>query len=896
MPPTAGSSRKKVQLDRPKKDQELLLIEMTNMVPGVVYQFYARPNGAMGFYYVSPKSEHVIGLKPELEGYLERFIALIVPEQRESFIKSIEKSAKESSEWKYEGMLQKPSGEKIWFSGNSIPSPREDEIVFNGIVQDITESKRAKEALRESEEIFSQFMSNSPIHLYIKDEKLRLIKVSDSFEELLGKPISELLGKDSFDLLPPDFAKSALSDDLETLKGGLVVRAEESLNGRVYSTIKFPIHRGSGKPDYLGGFSVDITERKHAEEELQKLANVVKYSSELVNLSTLDGTMIFLNEAGSKMLGISPAEVERTNIMQVIPPHFKEMVENELLPTLLNTGHWAGDLQYLNLKTRQLVDVHTTTFTIINRKTGAPLYFANVSLDITERKRAEEAIAAEKERLAVTLRSIGDGVITTDTLGNVVIMNKVAEELCGWKQDEAQGQPITSVFNIINEITRKPHENPVEKVIASAGIIELANHTLLIARDSTERIIADSGAPIKDIEGKIIGVVLVFRDMTEKQKLDEAMHRSQKLESLGVLAGGIAHDFNNLMGGLFGYIDLANEEPDRSKVSSYLSKAVNTIDRARALTGQLLTFAKGGAPIQKIGHLFPFIRETAQFALSGANVSCRFDVPQDLWACNFDKNQIGQVIDNIIINAQQAMPVGGTIELTARNITLSDKEHSFLSKGDYIKISVKDHGIGIQKEHVSKIFDPFFTTKTKGHGLGLTTCYSIVKRHAGCIDVESEIGKGATFHVYLPASVHSVSSSAETSETMHKGSGTFLIMDDEPVMRETIRDMLKSLGYTVICKENGNNAVEFFAAEMKAKREIVGMVFDLTVPGAMGGMAAVEEIRKLDKVVPVFVASGYAEDPAMKNPSEYGFLASICKPFRKSEISKMLNKYMRPIQ
>ena len=388
--------------------------------------------------------------------------------------------------------------------------------------------------------------------------------------------------------------------------------------------------------------------------------------------------------------------------------------------------------------------------------------------DVTERKLAEQIIALEKDRLAVTLRSIGDGVITTDTLGKVVFMNKVAEELCGCKLAQALGKPLISVFTIINETTRLPHYNPAEKVLASGEIVEPENHTLLISRDSTERIIANSGAPIKDKDNKTIGVVLVFRDMTEKQKLSDTMQRALKLESLGVLAGGIAHDFNNLMGGIFGYIDLANLESDRNKASNYLSIATNTIGRARALTGKLLTFTKTGAPIQNIGNLFPFVQETAQLALSGANVSCHFDVSPELWACNFDRNQIGQVIENLIINAQQAIPEGGTIELTARNIRLNEHEHQILrpheslqgplvegrEAGNYVRISIKDSGIGIPKDLISKIFDPFFTTKPKMHGLGLATCFSIVNRHEGCIEVESEMGKGSIFHVYLPAVGH----------------------------------------------------------------------------------------------------------------------------------------------
>ena len=231
--------------------------------------------------------------------------------------------------------------------------------------------------------------------------------------------------------------------------------------------------------------------------------------------------------------------------------------------------------------------------------TGTPQRVISINRDITERRRNADALAAERERLAVTLLSIGDGVITTDAQGRVDIVNAAAEKLCGWRQDEAQGKPLNSIFNIVNDITREPQEDPFREVLAAESAIELANHTLLVSRDGTEKTIADSAAPIKDKSGTIIGVVIVFRDITEKQKLIDATHRNQNLESLGVLAGGIAHDFNNLMCGIYSYVELAKADSVRANSTQYLSRAMETIDRARGLTQQLLTFAKGGFPVRK---------------------------------------------------------------------------------------------------------------------------------------------------------------------------------------------------------------------------------------------------------------------------------------------------------
>ena len=407
-------------------------------------------------------------------------------------------------------------------------------------------------------------------------------------------------------------------------------------------------------------------------------------------------------------------------------------------------------------------------------------------------------------------------------------------------------------------------------------------------------------SPIYSADGKMTNAIIQYMDITaqklaeqEHQKLEHQVQQNQKLESLGVLAGGIAHDFNNLMGGIFGYIDMAREESKETQVTKYLSKALSTIDRARALTQQLLTFSKGGAPIRKANSLSPFIKETAQFALSGSSVLVSFDIPKDLWHCNFDKNQIAQVIDNIVINAKEAMSVGGTLIVTARNIRLSEGEYQTLTDGDYVKVSFQDSGIGIPKEVVPRIFDPFYTTKMMGHGLGLATCHSIITKHGGHIDVDSVPGKGSTFNIFLPAVRDAEVSSPEQGRALHKGCGIFLVMDDEEVMRDTIANMLESFGYTVICKKNGSEAIDFFMAETASNRTITGMIFDLTIPGSMGGADAIIEIRTVNQLVPVFVASGYAKNPAIANPSEYGFTASICKPFTKIELSELLNEHLR---
>jgi len=516
----------------------------------------------------------------------------------------------------------------------------------------------------------------------------------------------------------------------------------------------------------------------------------------------------------------------------------------------------------------------------------------NMARTLAERERAKIALDAEKEQLAVTLRSIGDGVITTDTQGKIVMLNKVAEKLTEWSSEEATGRPLAEVLNMVNESTNKKCDSPVEKVIETGNIVELENHTCLISKSGTEIIIADSAAPIKDSKSNIIGVIIVFRDMTEKNRLDESIQRTQKLESLGVLAGGIAHDFNNLLGGIFGYIEMAKEETTDTNVLNLLAESLSSIDRAKGLTQQLLTFSKGGQPMKNIETLVPFAKDIVQFALSGTSVSCKFDIQDKLWSSNFDKNQIAQVIENLTINAQQAMPNGGQIKLTAENISIPANKHAELSPGNYVKISLKDYGIGIPREFLARIFDPYYTTKSDGHGLGLASCYSIVKKHDGCIDVQSKPGKGSTFNLYLPAVSDAKSTTENKKTSMHKGTGTFLVMDDEKTILDITKRMLESFGYNVILAENGQEAVDFFKVSKQENKHIAGMIFDLTISGGMGGKEAIDEIRKICKETPAFVSSGYSSDPIMAEPEKYGFNASICKPFMKKELSNMLEKHL----
>ncbi len=510
-----------------------------------------------------------------------------------------------------------------------------------------------------------------------------------------------------------------------------------------------------------------------------------------------------------------------------------------------------------------------------------------------ERDLAKKALAKEKEQLNVTLKSIGDGVISTDFRGKIIMMNKVAEQLTGWKSSEAQGKSFTEVFNIIHEESELPCKNPVESILSTKQIIELDQHTILLSRDKRRIAIADSGAPIFNAKNEIIGTVLVFRDNTLKQKMEQELHNSQKLESIGILAGGIAHDFNNLLCGVFGYTELAyRHSTNNPKVQNMLNKTLNVIDRARSLTRQLLVFSKAGMPYKKTVDMNKLLRDNVNFALCGTSVTCNFKIDSDLKFCDVDENQIGQVIDNLIINACQAMPSGGNIEITARNMGKNNPAYPPQLENDteYIEITLHDNGPGIPKNIILKIFDPFFTTKQEGNGLGLATSYSIIKKHDGYISVESAPGKGTTFRIYLHASSSRKEPPNQKSEIRNHSGGKILLMDDEDFILDFASSMLKEADYEVATARNGEEALTQFKAAQTTKHPFIAVILDLTVRGGMGGVETIRRLLELDSQIKVIASSGYSEDPVLAHPQKYGFKAAIVKPYRKAELISVLKR------
>lgn len=389
--------------------------------------------------------------------------------------------------------------------------------------------------------------------------------------------------------------------------------------------------------------------------------------------------------------------------------------------------------------------------------------------------------------------------------------------------------------------------------------------------------------------GQVVGFRGVAIDMTKRLLEEERIRRAHNLESLGILAGGIAHDFNNVLTGVIGNLAMLDMTLDKnSDPHQLVQKCVAAADRTRNLAQQLLTFAKGGAPVKKACQLEPLINETIDLSLHGSKTKPELRLADKLYPVHIDRGQIGQVLQNIILNGDQAMPEGGTLIVLAKNVTIEKNASLPLDPGDYVEVAITDQGIGMSQSLTDKIFEPYFSTKSSGHGLGLAISYSIIKKHGGYIAADSQQNVGTTITFYLPASNEHAASEIKKLQDIPHGSGRILLMDDEQMIQDVVSRMLESLGYEVETSDDGEAALRKYQEAMSSGTDFDMVIVDLTIPGAMGGLEAIDKFLEMDPMAKVVISSGYANDSAMTNFADHGFVGVIQKPVALKELAKLV--------
>jgi PAS domain S-box-containing protein len=509
---------------------------------------------------------------------------------------------------------------------------------------------------------------------------------------------------------------------------------------------------------------------------------------------------------------------------------------------------------------------------------------------------AQQNLLTEKEHLDVTLRSISEGVITLDSSCRILTMNDAAEVLTGWQEQQATGKIISDIFNITDSDHKNNIKNIINKVLAEGHIVEHANHDILTSKHGIKYNVAASAAPLRDFENSIRGVVIVFKDITARLKREEERLKANKLESIGILAGGIAHNFNNILTGIFGNLEFAEAKlPRTHQAYKFINTAHHAMERATELTKQLLTFAKGGDPLIESLNIQEVINNALEFNLSGSNVKAGLNLPDDLWQVKADKGQLNQIFSNLIINAKHAMPDGGNIYIEAENCATTDIPNL---SGDFIKIIVKDDGVGIPAKFIKQVFDPYFTTKQTGSGLGLATVHSIISRHNGHIAVKSTPQTGTIFTIHLPAVKTSPRQEETTTvssiEYTSPMSAHILLMDDEKMILDVSSTLLESYGYQVEIATDGNEALKKYRSATASGRPFDLVIMDLTIPGGMGGKETIKKLLAFAPDAKVIASTGYSTDPVIANYKKYGFKGQLVKPFRlevlKAEVARLLNE------
>ncbi|VAX12808.1 diguanylate cyclase/phosphodiesterase (GGDEF & EAL domains) with PAS/PAC sensor(s) [hydrothermal vent metagenome] len=516
--------------------------------------------------------------------------------------------------------------------------------------------------------------------------------------------------------------------------------------------------------------------------------------------------------------------------------------------------------------------------------------------------RVEQALNAVQERerfLQTTLKSIGDAVIVTDPQARVVQLNPVAEELTGWHSDEVQGKTLSEVFPIFNVDTNATADDPVKRVIEEGVVVGLANHTVLRSRNGKEYQIADSAAPIKNEEGKILGVILVFRDVTQQYQTEEALRRSQKMDAIGQLSGGIAHDFNNRLGVIIGYLDfLKNYFPEDEKARRWVDTATNATLRCIDLTRQLLTFSRHQSGEKKVVNINEELNELETMISRSVTpeVEVLYFLAEDLWLTETDPGEFQDTILNLAINARDAMPDGGKLFIETSNKYL-DADYAVrnpdVKAGYYVQLMLSDTGIGMNRETLEHIFEPFFTTKPKdkGTGLGMAMVYGFVKRYAGHIKIYSEPGVGTSIRLYLPRSTTCkpvIAVNDIHNDELPTGKETILIVDDEIDLLQLAEHYLKDLGYHTYLAENAAQALEILAQE----KGIDLLFSDVVMPGGMNGYELAQQATQQQPDLKVLLSSGFTSKTLAHNGFARFAAHLLSKPYRKADLARRIRRVL----
>ncbi|MEO0294062.1 MAG: PAS domain S-box protein [candidate division WOR-3 bacterium] len=779
-----------------------------------------------------------------------------------------------------EGEIETSDGRFWLIKGYPIKNDEGKVVNVLEVTSDITKRKKIEQVLRETEELYKTLVDTSPYGITVTDLDGEITFVSKGTLEAHGyKGAEEVIGKKALDLFAPFERKRARVEFSELLKGKVIKNAEYTLLRKDGSTFIGEISASlikskEGIPQAFMGCMRDVTKRKEYEKSLKE--------KEAFNYA---------------LFNYSPAEtivVDKKG--RIIKTNLAKRRSGNRIPKI-------GDVMYKDYGGKHEIDMHKELMDCIKRGKGKefpvmkykdkylsisiapfPEGAIIISEDITERIKAEKALRESEQKFRSIVETLPGFLTITDKEGRNFYVSQNCKEITGYSKEELENKFVWWVH--------KDDEKKARKVFEEA----LRNHKggrnfeyKAIRKDGSVWYASSSWEPMIDEKGVFQGFVLHTIDISDRKLMEEEMLKAQKLESIGILAGGIAHDFNNFLTGILTNLSLARLKINpEDELYDIITESERIAQNAKSLSHQLLVYSKGGVPVKEKASIKELIMESANFVLTGSKSKCNFDFQEDLWEVEIDKGQMIQVMNNLFFNAIEAMPGGGFIYVKAENVEVSEKENLPLEEGKYVKITIKDTGIGIPKEHLSRIFDPFFTTKEKGSGLGLSTVFYIIRKHRGYIYAESELGVGSSFYIYLPA-IPEQRERQKIEKKLIEYKGKVLIMDDKSFIRKAAKKALSLLGYEVGEAENGEEAIILYKEAMENREPYDVVILDLTVPGAMGGLKTLKELKKIDPKVKTIVSSGYSDDPVMADYKKFGFDGIIRKPYEYKKLVEVVS-------
>jgi PAS domain S-box-containing protein len=775
--------------------------------------------------------------------------------------------------------------------------------------QQIDERKKTEQALRKSEEKYRNLIEKSDDIIWTTDLDLRTIYVSSSIEKKLGYTPEERMAQDLDVQMTPSSYTHVAEFLLQELKReqeknanpNRIIRVEVEYyhkNGSIlwFENIASGLRDENGTLTGIQGISRDITDRKRAEEALreseERFRSIFEESAMPIAIAKMNSEILQVNSAFCRLLGYSEPELKELTFRDFthpedaehLMPWYKKCIRGEL------RSYQIG--QRLFTKNGELVHINLT-ITAMHDKAGKPAYVVAIIDDINDRILAEKALRQSEHRFREMADLLPSIICEMDRNLRLTYVNNFGLEIFCYTQNEFDAG--INAMDLIHPDDREKLSKRIEQVFKgiTVGPIEYR----MLRKDGSKVVVFVNSNPIYE-DDQISGIRASMTDITEQKDMLQEILKARKLEAIGILAGGLAHDFNNALTAVMGNISLAQMDCNKGDlIYENLSKAEKAAMVARNLANKLITFSRGGEPLKKKASIPRVLRESTELALSGSNIEYVFSIPDKLHMLEFDENQINQALQNIIINAKEAMPQGGEVQVIAENIFIDEGEVPNLKAGQYVKISIRDQGKGIPEEHLERIFDPYFSTKErgaqKGMGMGLSISYSIIKRHNGQTTVESILEKGTTFAIYLPAvrAEDGVSEvDIEERRDADRVSKKILVMDDEQMVLDVAGQMLNRLGYEIEFAENGKEAIEKYERAKDSGEPFHALILDLTIRGGMGGVEAIEKLLAIDPGVKAFVSSGYSDDPAITGYDAYGFCGALTKPYSFKKLGQALSK------